>query len=157
MGSPAAAENNALHDLGYKIFLDRYALKDMTRKSLAVGDTVIVVVDSKTGQREVGNVTALDLPTVTIKLLDGETVTRDLEHVDKPLETRPEQMMSRVLRVIAEVGHARSAGEWSEKFRVSRRLKFAPASHIAVAARPTATYTTLVLMSPRDSRWELTT
>ncbi|RMG70358.1 MAG: ribonucleoside-diphosphate reductase, adenosylcobalamin-dependent, partial [Chloroflexi bacterium] len=87
---------NALNELGYKIFLDRYALKDVTRSTLAVGDTVIVVVDSKTGQREIGKVTALNLPKVTVELLDGEVVTRDLEHVDKPLETTPEQMMARV-------------------------------------------------------------
>jgi hypothetical protein len=47
---------NALHELGYKIFLDRYAQKDMTRSTLAVGDTVIVVVNSETGQREIGTV-----------------------------------------------------------------------------------------------------
>src|SRR5688500_193910 len=136
MGSPAAAENNALHDLGYKIFLDRYALKDMTRKTLAVGDTVIVVVDSKTGQREVGTVTSLDLPTVTIKLLDGETVTRDLEHVDKPLETRPEQMMSRVAAGIAEVEPTPEAqAEWSEKFRwLLDGWKFVPGGRILAGA-----------------------
>src|SRR5262245_4491344 len=80
---------NALHDLGYKIFLDRYAQKDMTRATLAVGDIVIVVVNSQTGQREIGKVTAMTLPTVTVELNDGETVVRDLEHVDKPLETDP--------------------------------------------------------------------
>jgi ribonucleoside-diphosphate reductase alpha chain len=136
MGSPAAADNNALHDLGYKIFLDRYALKDMTRKSLAVGDTVIVVVDSKTGQREVGTVTALDLPTVTIKLLDGDTVTRDLEHVDKPLETQPEQMMSRVAAGIAQVEPTPEAqAEWSEKFRwLLDGWKFVPGGRILAGA-----------------------
>src|SRR5580765_8218636 len=96
-----AAARNALHELGYKIFLDRYAQKDMTRSTLAVGDTVIVVVDSATGQREIGTITALELPTVTIELLDGETVMRDVEHVDKPLETHPEQMMDRVATGIA--------------------------------------------------------
>src|SRR6185295_16224528 len=89
-------KKNALHDLGYKIFLDRYAQKDMTRSTLAVGDTVIVVVDSATGQREIGAITALELPQVTVKLLDGEVVTRGGEHLDKALETEPEQMMARV-------------------------------------------------------------
>ena len=28
------SKRNELHDLGYKIFLDRYALKDMSRESL---------------------------------------------------------------------------------------------------------------------------
>lgn len=35
---------NHLNDLGYKIFLDRYALKDMTRETVKVGDLVIVCV-----------------------------------------------------------------------------------------------------------------
>ena len=157
MGSPAAAENNALHDLGYKIFLDRYALKDMTRKTLAVGDTVIVVVDSKTGQREVGTVTSLDLPTVTIKLLDGETVTRDLEHVDKPLETRPEQMMSRVAAGIAHVEPTPEAqAEWSEKFRwLLDGWKFVPGGRILAGAgtdQQLTYYNCYVIASPKDSR-----
>ncbi|MBZ0293595.1 MAG: ribonucleoside-diphosphate reductase, adenosylcobalamin-dependent, partial [Anaerolineae bacterium] len=96
-------KKNALHDLGYKIFLDRYAQKDMTRSTLAVGDTVIVVVDSKTGQREVGKITALDIPQVTVELLDGEVVSRDIEQVDKPLEVDPGQMMDRVAEGIAQV------------------------------------------------------
>ena len=83
-------QTSTLHELGYKIFLDRYAQKDMTRASLAVGDTVIVVVNAKTGQREIGTVNAIDLPRVTVALLDGEVVVRDLEHVDKPIETEPE-------------------------------------------------------------------
>src|SRR5215470_15216494 len=96
-------QKNALHELGYKIFLDRYAQKDMTRSTLAVGDTVIVVVDSKTGQREIGTIKEIDLPQIKIELLDGERVERDLEHVDKPLETDPGQMMDRVAAGIAAV------------------------------------------------------
>ena len=45
-----------LNELGYKIFLDRYALKDVARSTLTVGDTVIVVVDSQSGQREIGEI-----------------------------------------------------------------------------------------------------
>lgn len=136
MVDPNAADKNTLHDLGYKIFLDRYALKDMTRASLSVGDTVIVVVDSKTGQREVGTVTAMDLPSVTIKLLDGETVTRDLEHVDKPLETNPGQMMDRVARGIADIETTDAAkAEWAKKFRwLLDGWKFVPGGRILAGA-----------------------
>src|SRR5690606_1347799 len=97
---------------------DRYALKDMTRETLTVGDLVIVVVNSQTGQREIGKVIGLDLPEVTIELLDGEVVHRDIEHVDKPLETEPEQMMARVARGIAEVEKsAKLRKQWTENFR----------------------------------------
>src|SRR5215510_10801827 len=113
-----ASEHNALHELGYKIFLDRYAQKDMTRSTLAVGDTVIVVVNPKTGQREIGTVTALDLPTVKIDLLDGESVERDIEHVDKPIETEPGQMMDRVAAGIAAIEkNAKLRKQWTQNFR----------------------------------------
>jgi len=129
-------KRNALHELGYKIFLDRYAQKDMTRATLQIGDVVIVVVDSKTGQREVGTVTALDLPQVTIQLRDGETVQRDLEHVDKPLETMPEQMMDRVAAGIAEVeATPEKRQEWTEKFRwLLDDWKFVPGGRILTGA-----------------------
>lgn len=127
---------NALHELGYKIFLDRYALKDMTRQTLAVGDTVIVVVDSKTGQREVGEITALDLPKITVRLLDGSEVTRDIEHVDKPIETAPEQMMDRVARGIAEAEKTpEKQSEWQQKFRwLLDGWKFIPGGRILTGA-----------------------
>lgn len=118
MAQTDKAKPNQLHDLGYKIFLDRYAQKDMTRETLAVDDTVIVVINSETGQREIGKVTKIDLPTITIKLNDGEVVERDIENVDKPLETEPGQMMDRVARGIAEIEKDESLRKhWSEQFR----------------------------------------
>jgi len=148
---------NALHELGYKIFLDRYALKDMTRQTLAVGDTVIVVVDSKTGQREVGEITALDLPKISIRLLDGSEVTRDIEHVDKPIETRPEQMMDRVARGIAQAEKApEKQAEWEQKFRwLLDGWKFIPGGRILTGAgtdQELTYYNCYVIPSPRDSR-----
>ncbi|MCU0475981.1 MAG: hypothetical protein MUC99_07705, partial [Anaerolineae bacterium] len=136
MEHPAAADRNALHELGYKIFLDRYALKDMTRATLAVGDTVIVVVNPKTGQREVGTVEHLTKTEAQIRLLDGEVVTRDIEHVDKPLETRPEQMMDRVAAGIAKIeGDAAKQAEWTEKFRwLLDGWKFVPGGRILTGA-----------------------
>lgn len=134
--SSAQKKRNQLHDLGYKIFLDRYAQKDMTRATLTVGDTVIVVVNPQTGQREVGKVTAIDLPKVTIELLDGEVVERDIENVDKPLETDPAQMMERVARGVAEVETDEAARKlWTERFRwLLDDFKFVPAGRILTAA-----------------------
>jgi ribonucleoside-diphosphate reductase alpha chain len=134
--SKTTSPKNVLHELGYKIFLDRYAQKDMTRATLAVGDTVIVVVDAKTGQREIGKVTALDLPKVQVQLLDGETVERDVEHVDKPLETDPGQMMDRVAAGIASVESTPELQKlWAERFRwLLDDWKFVPAGRILAAA-----------------------
>lgn len=151
------ATKNALHDLGYKIFLDRYAQKDMTRSTLNVGDTVIVVVNPKTGQREVGEVTAINIPTLTIKLLDGEIVERDLEHIDKPIETDPSQMMDRVATGIAQTEkNAKKREEWSSKFRwLLDDWKFVPGGRILTAAgtdQDLTYYNCYVISSPNDSR-----
>ena len=150
------AKTNALHELGYKIFLDRYAQKDMTRLSLAVGDTVIVVINPATGQREIGRVTAIELPTVTIELLDGEVVTRDIEHVDKPLETEPEQMMDRVAAGIAQVEKPEKQTEWTRRFRwLLDDWKFVPGGRILTAAgtdQKLSYYNCYVLPLPHDSR-----
>ncbi|MCY3781819.1 MAG: adenosylcobalamin-dependent ribonucleoside-diphosphate reductase [Chloroflexi bacterium] len=146
-----------LHELGYKIFLDRYAQKDMTRSSLAVGDTVIVVVNAKTGQREIGEAIAIDLPQVTVRLLDGDTVVRDLEHVDKPIETQPDQMMARVARGVAAVeASPAKQDEWTEKFRwLLDDWKFVPGGRILTAAgtdQDLTFYNCYVVPSPEDSR-----
>jgi hypothetical protein len=53
--SGAVAETNQLTELGQKIFLDRYALKDMSKRTLSTGDMVIVCTDAKTGQRELAS------------------------------------------------------------------------------------------------------
>ncbi len=146
-----------LHDLGYKIFLDRYAQKDMTRSSLSLGDTVIVVINAKTGQREIGAVVDIDLPRVTVKLLDGETVVRDLEHVDKPVETEPGQMMDRVARGVAATEKTpEKQDEWSQKFRwLLDDWKFVPGGRILTAAgtdQDLTYYNCYVIPSPEDSR-----
>jgi ribonucleoside-diphosphate reductase alpha chain len=151
------AAKNQLHELGYKIFLDRYAQKDMTRKTLAVGDRVIVLVDSKTGQREVGTVTAMALPKVTVQLLDGEIIERDVEHIDKPLETDPSQMMDRVAAGIAAVEkNAKLRKLWTGRFRwLMDDFKFVPAGRILAAAgtdQLLTFYNCYVIPHPRDSR-----
>jgi len=146
---------NALDELGEKIFLDRYALKDMAKNSLSVGDTVIVCVDLKTRRREIGTVKGISDSIVTVELRDGISVKCAMEHVDKPIELKPEQMMDRVARGIATVEEEK-ADEWFEKFRwMMEGWKFVPAGRILTAAgtdQQLTYYNCFVLPSPRDSR-----
>src|ERR1700682_5270978 len=51
---------NELNELGQKIFLDRYALKDIKKRTLMVGDLVIACIDVKTGQMEIGFVRTIN-------------------------------------------------------------------------------------------------
>src|SRR5258708_27927822 len=82
---------NSLAELGEKIFLDRYAIKDAKKETLAVGDVVVVCVNLKTGQREIGIVEKLDRENkeVAVKLRDGSIETRAIEHPHNPPQTLP--------------------------------------------------------------------
>ncbi|HEY0604449.1 MAG TPA: adenosylcobalamin-dependent ribonucleoside-diphosphate reductase [Herpetosiphonaceae bacterium] len=146
-----------LNELGEKIFLDRYALKDMTKKSLAVGDTVIVCVNQKTRQREIGTVRGLNNGRVSIELRDGTLTEQGIEDVDKPLETKPEQMMERVARGIAAIETVdEKQREWEKKFQwLLDDWRFVPGGRILTAAgtdQQLTFYNCYVVPSPHDSR-----
>src|SRR5262249_27883062 len=159
--SPILTEKNQLNELGQKIFLDRYALKDMLKRTLTVGDTVIVCVDTKSGQREIGLIIEMDetgaggAGRVTVQLRDESTVDCLIEHVSKPIETDPEQMMERVARGIAAV-EGEHADEWYQNFRwLLNGWKFVPAGRILTAAgtdQQLTFYNCYVVPSPKDSR-----
>src|SRR4051812_41850695 len=149
-------ETNRLSELGEKIFLDRYALKDEAKETLSVGDTVVVCVDLKTGQREIGTARSIVDQTVTVELRDGTMVERATEHVDKPLELRPSQMLDRVARGVAAAEPKALRGEWATKFRwLMEDWKFVPAGRILTAAgsdQQLTWYNCYVIPSPHDSR-----
>jgi ribonucleoside-diphosphate reductase alpha chain len=150
-----APDSNELNELGQKIFLDRYAMKDMHKRTLAPGDLVIVCVDDKTGQREIGMARSIEAGRVTVDLRDGTAVERLTEHIAKPIETDPEQMMERVARGIAAVEGER-ADEWYHNFRwLLNGWKFVPAGRILAAAgtdQQLTFYNCYVVPSPKDSR-----
>jgi ribonucleoside-diphosphate reductase alpha chain len=162
MQQPNTLQNrsvNALSELGEKIFLDRYAVKDAKKETLAVGDTVVVCVNLKTGQREIGVVESLneDLREVAVKLRDGSVETRAIEHVDKPLETAPEQMFARVARHVASVEQSDELKtEWEQNFRdLMEDWKYVPAGRIFTGAgtgQNLTFYNCYVIPSPKDSR-----
>jgi ribonucleoside-diphosphate reductase alpha chain len=147
---------NQLTPLGEKIFLDRYALKDGTKRSLKDGDTVVAVVDQKSGQREIGTVLSVNGAEVTVQLRDESVVTCALEHIDKPVETRVEQMMDRVARGAAAVEKPELRERWEAEFRwLLDEWKFSPGGRIWTACgsdQQLTFYNCYVIPSPVDSR-----
>jgi ribonucleoside-diphosphate reductase alpha chain len=150
---------NALSELGEKIFLDRYAVKDAKKETLTAGDTVVVCVNLKTGQREIGVVEAFDaeLKEVSVRLRDGTIEKRAIEHVDKPLETAPEQMFARIAKHIASVEQTDEAKvEWEQNFRdLMNDWKYVPGGRIFTGAgtgQNLTFYNCYVIPSPKDSR-----
>ncbi len=152
-------KTNSLAELGEKIFLDRYAIKDAKKETLTVGDTVVVCVNLKTGQREIGTVEKFTPETreVLVKLRDGTFETRAIEHVDKPLETVPEQMFERIAKHIASVeATPELQEEWTGRFRsLMDDWKYVPAGRIFTGAgtgQHLTYYNCYVIPSPKDSR-----
>jgi len=155
-GVVAQAGKNPLKPLGRKIFLDRYALKDGQKDSLSVGDTVVVMTNADTGQREIGSIAAVNDGEVNVKLEDGTEFTTPLEHVDKPVETEPSQMIARVARGIAEEENDEVREQWNKRFEwLLQDWRFVPGGRILTGAgteQRLTYYNCYVIPSPKDSR-----
>jgi ribonucleoside-diphosphate reductase alpha chain len=88
---------------------------------------------------------------------DGMLEERAIEHVDKPLETKPEQMFERIARHIASVEKTKEKKtEWEDKFReLMDDWKYVPAGRIYTGAgtgQNLTYYNCYVIPSPKDSR-----
>lgn len=150
---------NGLSPLGHKIFLDRYALKDTKKETLAVGDIVIVKIGDGP-QREIGTVMVIDQVNgqLTVRLLaDGKDVERRIGDVDKPLETDPLQMAQRVAKAISAVEKTPiKQKEWFENFNwLLEDWRFVPGGRILAGAgteQNLSYYNCHVIPSPHDSR-----
>ncbi len=147
---------NSLTPLGRKIFLDRYALKDAKKETIAVGDTVIVVVNKATGQREIGKIEAIDGKIVNVKLEDGAEQELSIEQLDKPIETHPSMMIERVATALGQSESDDSRSEWVENFKwLLDDWRFVPAGRILTGAgtdQNLTFYNCYVIPSPSDSR-----
>ena len=150
---------NSLSELGRKIFLDRYAVKDIKKESIEIGDLVIVSVNKVTGQREIGNVVRYDCKKdyVAVELSDKTIVETNRESVDKPLETDPQQMFKRVSSAIASQEKTSALrNKWAKEFEwLLSDWKFVPGGRILSAAGTNQNLTYFncyVIPSPKDSR-----
>ena len=150
------SEKNSLSPLGRKIFLDRYAVKDVKKETLAVGDLVVAVSNSATGQREIGNVKSISGDDVVVLLNDGREITTTREGLDKPLETEPSQMHRRVAAGIAKQEKPEVREQWTAEFEwLLDDWKFVPGGRILTGAGTDQNLTYFncyVVPSPKDSR-----
>lgn len=152
-----SSAKNELSALGRKIFLDRYALKDVRKETLKVGDVVVAVSNPKTGQREIGVVTELKAADgITVKLDDGIVLHVKREDVDKPLEIEPAQMLARVAKGIASIEKQEVRTQWETEFNwLLEDWKFVPGGRILTGAGTDQNLTYFncyVIPSPKDSR-----
>ena len=152
-----SAVKNELSPLGRKIFLDRYALKDVKKETLEMGDIVVAVSNTATGQREIGVVTSLgEEDAITVKLDDGVILNVKREDVDKPLETDPAQMLARVAKGIASQEKKGDQQRWEKEFNwLLEDWKFVPGGRILTGAGTSQNLTYFncyVIPSPKDSR-----
>jgi ribonucleoside-diphosphate reductase alpha chain len=155
------------------VMLDRYSFKDTEKKTLKVGDFVVLTLkqDPKFPARGYGFVTELDLANKTAKVkvdeefagqLEGEeaetlTVTRSLDVIDKPLEIYYEQIAKRVACGLSEVEKDEEARKraFEEFYREIVELNFVPAGRVLYGAGSGAEVTYFncyVMPYPKDSR-----
>ncbi len=155
---PKTTTVNRLNEIGYKIFLDRYAVKDRRKGAIALGDTVVVCTNLATSQREVGVVTAIDGDQITVTLrVDGSEVVRTDEHIDRPAETDPAIMHQRLAKGMASIEKTpKKRAAWERTFKEALTdWKFIPGGRILAGGgtRQALTYyNCYVLPSPKDSR-----
>jgi ribonucleoside-diphosphate reductase alpha chain len=149
----------SLEGLSEKIFLDRYAMKDLDPGHIKEGDTVIVLTkdDPKFPMKEVGIVSHREGNQVSVKLRSGEEIVTVPEKMIRSLEATPDKMWDRLAKTIAKCEQTpEKQQEWEEKFRyVLEDWKLVPGGRIAAGAGTNDELTLFncyVIPSPHDSR-----
>ena len=135
------------------VMIDRYSFKDIEKKTLKVGDFVVLTVkqDPKFPARGLGYIQSIDFQSNTAEILieedyrgaletmeEQETglITRSLDVIEKPLEIYYEQIAKRNATGLASVEKtAEKRQEWFEKFYEQlMSLKFIPAGRVIYGA-----------------------
>lgn len=149
------------------IMLDRYAFKDTEKKTLKVGDLVVLTVksDPQFPARGIGRVGLIHNGKATVELEEtyeqygdeGGFITVDVAAIDKPLELYYEQIAKRNAKGLASV---ESTDELREKYEAEfyeelASLNFVPAGRVLYGAGSDADVTLFncyVMPFPQDSR-----
>lgn len=149
-------------ELGWKIFLDRYTVKDPQR-SFQEGDLVIALVEPhpKWPKKDIGVVKSL-LPDdrILIELVTGpqkgERIERRRVECDRPTERSIEEVAHRIARGVAQVEHENVREDVAQSFADAiMRLEFIPGGRIWAGAgtnQKLTYFNCYVIPSPRDSR-----
>lgn len=127
------AAQHDLSDIGYRIFLDRYAKKDIRRESMLEGSIVLACVDPQRGHREVGRIVERRGDDVVVEFGENGTSRRvnfSYERLDRPIELDPREMHDRVASSVASVEAERD--RWARTFRDLLGY-FTPAGRILAA------------------------
>ncbi len=135
--------------LAYKIFIDRFALKDLTRTNLRVGDMVVVHTNPGSHIAYVSELQSNNQ--VVVKMSDGSLGMYHVDQVDKPVETTYDECCARVSNHVAK-GDSTLAFKFKE---IMAQRKFVPAGRILAGAgsgQDTTWSNCFVISSPKDSR-----
>lgn len=150
------------------IMLDRYSFKDTEKKTLKVGDLVVLTVksDPQFPARGIGNITEINGSNVTVLLEEvyrqyAETedchLTVNIGAIDKPLEIYYEQIAKRNAKGLANVEATDELkAKWEAEFYEElASLNFVPAGRVlygAGAGIDVTLFNCYVMPFPRDSR-----
>lgn len=143
-------ETYGLPESGYRVFLDRFARKDVTRKTISEGDLVLINTDHIT---EVGKVLRRANGEVSVEIGENgssKVLTVAVDRVDKPLELSPRDMHRRVATAVAAVERERS--RWETEFTWLMDF-FTPGGRILASAgveEKLSAYNCCVIGMPRD-------
>lgn len=149
-------------ELSWKIFLDRYTLKDIDRK-FKVGDLAIVLVEPhpKWPKKDIAVIKDI-LPdgTLSVELLSGpqkgELLDRKPSDCDRPVETSLEDVARRIARGVASVETEKVRSDVEAAFAEElAHLRFVPGGRIWAGAgtdQQLTYFNCYVLPNPRDSR-----
>jgi|TARA_Y100000034_G_scaffold132527_1_gene195755 ribonucleoside-diphosphate reductase alpha chain len=142
---------------GYKIFLDRYTIKE-EKGALLEGDLVLAIVnkDIHWPKKEIGIVEQIFHRSreASIKLVDGEIIVVDFDLISKPLELYPAQVKKRVASALTKREDESVRDQIAEEFEDVLFDHFIPGGRILAGAgqKGLTLQNCFVLPSPDDSR-----
>lgn len=131
------------------IMLDRYAFKDMSGKTLTVGDLVILTThaDPQYPARGIGKIEEINKEQLIIRIeeefqssltnpeeIASGRVIRNINEVEKPLELYFEQIAARVARGISDIEGEKKAQFFTEFYQLLTEQNLIPAGRVLYGA-----------------------